>query len=134
MTRLPGWQKRLTAYIAACARREFAPGQHDCALFAAGAVEAMTGEDLTPPGLREYSDIATGVAKLRAAGFRDHIALVAALLPEGPRTDPRPGDVAVVQDGEDMALGIVQGARVYVVGPAGLGLRPASDIVRVFRV
>ena len=134
MTRLPGWQTRLTDYIAACARREFAPGQHDCALFAAGAVKAMTGEDLTPPGLRDYPDIATGVARLRAAGFRDHVALAAALLPEVAPMMAAPGDVAVVARGDELALGIVQGAKVYVVGPEGLGLVDLTEAVRAFRV
>jgi hypothetical protein len=133
MTRLPGWQKRLTAYIAACARRDFAPGQHDCAQFAAGAVEVMTGEALAP-GFRDYGTIEGGIARLRAAGYRDHVALAAALLPEIAPMMATPGDVAVVERDGDLALGIVQGAKVYVVGPEGLGLVDLTEAVRAFKV
>ena len=43
--RTPYWRSALAAYIAETMRKPFAWGLHDCALFAAGAVEAMTGND-----------------------------------------------------------------------------------------
>ncbi|PWE27010.1 hypothetical protein C4N9_18570 [Pararhodobacter marinus] len=42
MHKTPGWQNRLVAYLAAAGRERFVPGQHDCALFASGALAAMT--------------------------------------------------------------------------------------------
>lgn len=46
MTRCEDWHARLAAYVFDAGRTPFAYGSHDCALFAAGAVEAMTGTDL----------------------------------------------------------------------------------------
>ena len=40
MTRLPDWRGRLGAHLAAARARPFCYGTHDCATFAAGAVEA----------------------------------------------------------------------------------------------
>ena len=47
--RLHDWEHRLTRYVTEVACTGFAHGSHDCALFAAGAVEAITGID---PGAR----------------------------------------------------------------------------------
>ncbi len=52
--KLPGWQKRLTDFLRANHARPFQPGRWDCAIWAAGAVEAMTGED----HLRGFRDTA----------------------------------------------------------------------------
>lgn len=131
--RLPDWQARLTAYLAQVREAPFAWGRHDCALFVAGAVEAMTGEDLAR-GVRSYRSKAAGLAALQARGHADHEALAAALLEEVPPLLARPGDV-VVTDGEGgPALGIVQGEQVYLVGLEGLGLAPRSAVRRAFRV
>ena len=45
MTRLRDWRTRLAAYLAAGRAKPFAYGEHDCARFAAGAVEAVTGDN-----------------------------------------------------------------------------------------
>ncbi len=45
MARFPDWPVRLNKYIIESEKKEFEPGTHDCVLFAAGAIEAMTGGD-----------------------------------------------------------------------------------------
>jgi hypothetical protein len=127
--KLPGWQARLTDFLRANHRRTFAPGKWDCAIWAAGAVEAMTGEDHLR-GFRGYRSIAEGKRFLRAKGFDDHVAYCASLLPEVPPAFAQPGDVAVI-DGQ--SLGIVQGAQVYMFGVNGFGMTPFSVIGRAFR-
>lgn len=126
-----GWQGRLTAYLAERAREPFAPGRHDCMLFAAGAVQAMTGRDLAR-GWRGYRTLAEGQRKLRRKGYADHVALVRALLPV--TDDPRPGDVAVVVTPSGPGLGVVQGQLIYGVALVGWQLVPLSDAVEFFRV
>lgn len=126
----PGWQARLTAFLADNYRRPFQPGVWDCAIWAAGAVQAMTGEDHMR-GLRGYRTIAEGKKRLQAKGYDDHIAYVAAWLPEIAPAFAQIGDVAVI--GED-SLGIVQGAQVYLFGANGFGLMPTTVISRAFRV
>jgi len=130
MTRLPDWQSRLHSYIAACKRQPYAPGKMDCAVFTRGAVRAMTGTD---HGF-DYDDHASGMADLVAQGFADHVAFTASLLPEVTAGEATPGDVAVVQGDPGLALGIVQGEYVYLVGLRGVGTVPISQALRVFRV
>jgi len=84
MTRLPNWKKRLTAYLAEVVDRPFKPGQHDCALFVAGAVQAMTGDDLAK-GWRGYRSLTAGRRALAKRGYSDQVALAASMLPRSPR-------------------------------------------------
>lgn len=134
MTRRADWKARLVDYLAASAQRPFRYGQHDCALFAAGAVAAMTGTDHAD-GWRGYGDLPSGLRRLRAAGHDDHVAFVASILPEIHPVRAMPGDVAVMPgDGGVAALGIVQGAGVYALRPQGIAVLPRGQMLRAFRV
>lgn len=128
--KLPGWRHRLVAFLRENHDRPFQPGVWDCAIWAAGAVEAMTGEDLLR-GFRGYRSIAEGKRKLQAKGYEDHVAFVAAHLSEVPPSFAQPGDVALL---EGQSLGIVQGAQVYCFGINGFGMASLTDIERAFRV
>lgn len=134
LTRLPDWKPRLTAWLARAARRPFAEGEHDCALFFAGAVEAMTGTDPAAVWRGRYPSTAAGLRMLRREGFADHVALAAARLPEVPAAYARTGDGAVVPTPDGPALGLVQGEMIYVLGPTGLRLVPRSLASHAFRV
>ena len=118
--RLPDWKQHLTLYLADVARRPFAPGVHDCALFAAGAVQAMTGVDMAAPFRGRYRTLAGGSRILKAAGFVDHIALAAARLAEFHTSRAAPGDLAVIPTPDGDALGLVQGEQVYVLSATGM--------------
>lgn len=135
VSRLPDWRPRLVAFLTAAQRAPFRPGQHDCALFAAGAVAAMTGQDYAAPYRGRYTTIRGGIRVLRADGFADHIALAAHHLPERPVAFARAGDLAVVPTEDGPALGVVQGAGIYVLSPAGgLSLVPLTAATRAFGV
>ena len=131
--RLHDWRGRLAAYLDQTARLPFAPGRHDCALFAAGAVEAMTGIDHAK-GWRGYRTLKAGRKKLAEAGYADHIALIADKLDEIPPAFAAAGDLAVVDGDEDAALGVVLGEMVAVLRPDGRGLVPLTEAKRAFRV
>lgn len=139
LTRLPDWQARLSDYLAASHSAAFVPGTLDCALFAAGAIEAQTGVDLAADW-RGYATLEDGLNGLIKAGFDDHIALCAALLDEVPIGQARPGDIAVLSLGRNLAsLGLVQGEFAYVlIEDAAQGrclhLVPLSLASRAFRV
>lgn len=134
MRRQRDWRQRLIAYLDAAARRRFEPGAIDCALFTAGAVEAMTGED-PAAGLRgAYRTLREGYDLLQARGYADQIALAASLFEEVPPAMAWPGDLAVVNTPEGLALGVVQGQGVYVMTHGGLGLEPRTAALRAFRV
>ncbi len=117
--RLPGWQQHLAALVARNARRPFAWGTWDCAQFAAAAIMAQTGRDLRPGWA--YADRAEGVRRMRAMGYRDHLAWFRAHLAGLPVAQALPGDIAIMPG---RALGVVQGRAVYQVTEAGLALAP----------
>lgn len=90
IVRRPDWRARLADLVVA---RRFLPmqwGQRDCCLFAADAVNAITGIDFAE-GLRGYSSAKGAVRALRRAGFSSVIAYVDLRLPRAER--PRDGDV-----------------------------------------
>lgn len=133
MQRRDDWRSQLTAYIVAQMRAPFAYGRNDCALFAAGAVKAMTGKDLAR-GFRGYRSLKEGHQKLKDKGFGDHIALVESLLPEVSVSFAQAGDIAVVNDRDGPALGVVQGEAIYVLRRDGIGLVDLLKAERAFRV
>lgn len=133
--RRPDWQGRLITYLQSIARQAFRPGRNDCALFAAGAVEAMTGTDLAAPWRGQYDSLEDGLALLRSAGLVDHIALAERHFAEVAPAFARAGDLAVVpSDDEWPAMGIVQGAGVYVLAPSGLSVVARRVMDRAFSV
>lgn len=131
--RYDDWRPRLTAYLAGVSRTPFEYGKHDCALFAAGAVEAMTGEDVAR-GFRGYRTLKAGVKKARAKGFRDHVEIFAKRFDEVPVAMAQVGDVAIVPGDDGLAVGIVQGEQIYVAAPRGIGLVPLLTAKQAFRV
>lgn len=134
--RRPDWRARLAEYLAQVAHNRFRPGAHDCALFAAGAVEAMTGADLAAEWRGTYRSLSGGRKALKAAGFADHVALVASHFEEVPPAFARVGDVAVLPGAtrQGAALGIVQGASVYCLLPSGLAVVSRLHMKKAFRV
>ena len=135
MTRLPDWQQRLSDWLASVSRQAFEPGVHDCALFAAGGVLAVTAIDLGETFRGQYRSEKAGRALLREAGFDGPEALAAFWLPEWPDVRmARAGDVAVVGTERGPALGLFQGRAIYTPGLTGLMLLPRGEALRAFRV
>ncbi|MGR3599196.1 MAG: DUF6950 family protein [Heliomarina sp.] len=132
--RLPDWQRRLVDYLGASVRQPFKEGVHDCALFLAGGVEAMTGVDYAEPYRGRYRTTPGGLRILRRDGFEDHVALAAHHLKEKPVAFGCPGDGAAVPTRDGLALGIVQGESIYLLMPDRLALAPLLSATRVFEV
>lgn len=133
--RLPEWRARLANYLGAVSARRFRPGRHDCAIFAAGAVEAITGLDLADAWRGKYISLGAGRAMLRAKGFQDHLALAVALFPEVPPALAQVGDLAALPgDAGFAALGVIQGPGVYVLTPAGLSVVSRLHVEKAFSV
>lgn len=132
LQRLPDWQTRLVTHLSEVKALRFDPATHHCALFVADCVRAMTGQD-PAAGFRGLT-LQQGLLALRKAGFADHVALTAALLEEVPVAFGRAGDVAAIPTPEGPALGLVQGAAIYVLRPTGLGLVSLLSATRMFRM
>lgn len=134
MRRLPGWQPRLRAYLANVQREPFQYGRLDCGLFAAGAVAAMTGMDPARKWRGRYSTFKGALRALRKDGFDDQVAVARALFQEIPVLTAREGDWAVVDGDGGPALGVVVGAQIAVMMPAGLGFQDLTTARTAFRV
>lgn len=109
------------------------PGRHDCALFVAGCIAAQCGVD-PARGWRGYRTIAEGRRALLRAGFGDLAAFAGSILPPVEPAFAALGDVGLVREEGREALGIVQGAHVWVVGTERLGLVPLARLEGAWRV
>lgn len=134
LARRPDWLAQLTRYLEEARRLAFDPGAHDCALFAAGAVWAMTGVDLARAWRGTYSTLDEGLALLRAEGVEDHVELVGRLLPEIAPIQARIGDLVAVLEGNHLALGVCGGSVVHVLGVDGGGVVEMERGVKAWRV
>jgi hypothetical protein len=134
LTRHPEWRSRLSACIEGALQRPFEWGRHDCALFAAEAVQAMTGTDFAEFWRGRYRSAAGAMKILGRGGYDSHVDYAAAHLPELHPALAATGDIAVIAAAEGPALGVVTGAFVAVPGPEGLSFVPRSEAVRAFHV
>ena len=134
------WESRLVRFIASRRDEPFAWGRHDCCLFAADCIEAMTGVD-PAARLRGYSDRRGAVAALR--GFADGglAGVMSAIAEELGAAEVEPdfarrGDAAyVVQESGAGSFGIVLSEGVAVAGlPRGVAMLPRARVVRTWRV
>lgn len=129
------WRARLVDYLGNQSRARFRPGTVDCGLFAAGAVQAMTGFDPAARWRGKYRTLAAGFALVQADGFADHAAVFAGLYPEIPPALAQIGDVVVLPgDAQSVALGVVQGAGAYCLQPAGMAVVSRLECVRAFSI
>ena len=132
--RLPDWKTHLIAYLSDAARKPYRPGVHDCALFSAGAVLAMTGVDFADGWRGRYTTLTGGLRVLRRAGFVDHVDLAAKHFEEVHPAFAHPGDLAVIASPLGPVLGVLQGEGIYVLTPQRLGVEVRASASRAFRV
>lgn len=112
LIRFPDWPGRLDAFLASVRARAFVWGEHDCGLFTADAVLAMTGTDIAADYRNTYSTAREAVS-LRVAA--DDIAQRFDIKPQAVKLARR-GDVVVIEKAFGVCLGRVAAA------PASTGL------------
>jgi hypothetical protein len=135
ITRQRDWRANLCAYLGAVSREAFRPGTHDCALFAAGAVEAMPGVNLAADYVGRYRSVSDGMALLKADGIDTLAALVSRHFEEIPPLTAAVGDLALVEgEGGADAHGVVQGPSIFVLQSKGLGRVDLTLGLKGFRV
>ena len=132
--RLPDWEQRLAAVIAAYQAGGFVWGSRDCFRLTVDVARAVAGLSLWPD-LRPYRcarGAAVRLARYRFAGVGDALA---AVLPEVPPALARAGDVGVVIEGNAEAGVVVLGAEIVGMAPGrGLTVLPLVRLHRAFRV
>lgn len=112
MTRRSTWEADLSAYIASVRSRPFTFGEHDCGLFAAGAVLAMTGDDPGEPFRGQYKNEIGCAKALKRFGAGDLKSTLDALFDDRPIGRLQRGDL--VWNGE--AVGVCMGDYALFVG------------------
>lgn len=128
MTRLEDWPLRLNAVIEAAAGRPFSWGEHDCCLFAADCVKAITGTDPMADVRGTYATEEEAGQLLAEAPLRARLsALFGGAV---PITLARRGDLLLFKD----ALGVCLGERGAFVGPEGVSFVPVSCCLDAWRV
>ena len=130
ITRLADWRPRLVAYLEEVRARPFGYGSHDCALFAAGAVMAMTGTDLASDYRGRYGSLKEG---LKLAGT-SHLRILRQHFEEVPTAFAGVGDLAMIGEIGFPALGIFEGEHILVLREDGLGLMPRAAATQAWRV
>jgi hypothetical protein len=114
MMRYPDWEVRLAEYLEPLRDQPFQWGVNDCAIFAAGAVKAMTGTD-PMRGLRGYRSDAAAERTLRERGQGTLIRTLNAMFERVPVGMAHRGDLVLVEG----ALGIAMGDVAFQVGQHG---------------
>lgn len=114
--RINTWEDSLSDYIATKRHEPFEYGVNDCCLFAAGAVEAITGEDPMPEFRGQYDSLKGSVKALKEIGTGTLEATMDAKFPEVLIGHAQRGDLAFV----DGSVGVVMGGFAYFVSDDGL--------------
>ena len=131
--RLPDWEARLWAYLAAHRCTPFAWGTHDCALFGIGAYEAITGVDVGHAVRGRYTTLAGAARWLNGRTFAEAIHDTL-LYTDMPVPFAARGDL-VIFAGENMGtLGVVCGVQSAVPGVAGIVWRRTLDAQKAWQV
>jgi len=127
------WQSILAGKIEEHRHRPFRWGEHDCALFAADVVRAVTGVDHASRfrGLYDSPSQARRILE-RYGGLR---ALVSSILGREINTRfAQRGDVVLIKNKDRELLGVCLGARCACPGDEGLVFFKMKDVLAAWRV
>jgi hypothetical protein len=135
MTRCTDWRSKLSAIVEERRRLPHVYGENDCLLFVADCVAAMTGLDIAAKLRGRYDSASSGLSLIHASGYSDLCALLGEFLEEIHPSLARAGDVMAFETPETgWALGMVNGERVTVLHPDGLGTLLRTQAQRAFKV
>ena len=114
--RILNWEAALSDYIATKRHEPFEYGVNDCCLFAAGAVEAITGEDPMSEFRGKYDSLKTSIKAIKEIGAGTLEATMDGKFPEVEIGQAQRGDLAFFDD----SVGVVMGGFAYFVSDDGL--------------
>lgn len=137
MTRHPDWPARLAAHLAAVKAQPFAWVQNDCCTFAAGAVQAITGDDPMAPLRGKYSSKVSAARLIAKAGSLQALVTQYLGVPVHAPALAGRGDVVLFEMAAPYgpeALGICVGAHIAAPGPDRMVLLPITVAVAAWRV
>lgn len=128
IVRAHDWEERLACYLDLCSERPFLWGQHDCALFAAGAIKAMTGVDPAADFRGKYDDARGAAAALRELGSGTLYHTVCSWLGQPkPISLAHRGDIVM----RNKALGVSVGTFAWFAGEEQSGNNLVQGLVSI---
>jgi len=126
------WVSRLWGEVEAAKTRPFSYGEHDCCLFVARCIDAMTDSDLAEQLARHYHDEPSAMAFFRHEGGIER-AVSGFLGDVSDLARPRRGDVAMVPTERGDGVGVCVGTTIAVAGD-GVEFYPLSAALKTWRV
>ncbi len=140
--RFSDWQTRLSNYLDTAKKTPFTWGVHDCALFACGCIEALTGEDPAQELRGTYTDEEGAIAALLSftggGGLIQAIEILTARygFEEVPALMAQRGDLVICLQGGQPTMGIVDftGRAIMIAAPAGIIWHPIILAKRAWRI
>lgn len=114
--RISTWEEALSNYILTKRHEPFEYGVNDCCLFAAGAVEVITGEDPMSEFRGKYDSLKGSIKALKDIGAGTLEATMDNKFPEVEIGHAQRGDLAFFND----SVGVVVGGFAYFVSDDGL--------------
>lgn len=130
LTRLDKWEDRLSQYISSVRDTPFVWGAHDCCIFAADAIQAMTGIDLMPEERGCYDSSTSAMLLLKRQGFASAEQKLDSLLEVIPIGRAHRGDIALAYDN----AGVVAGDFAWMIDDDGLVRIPRAEWSRAWKV
>jgi len=114
--RISTWEDALVNYIITKRQEPFEYGVNDCCMFAAGAVEAITGEDPMAEFRGQYDSLKTSLQVIKDIGAGTLEATMDGKFSEVAIGHAQRGDLAFFDD----SVGVVMGGFAYFVSDDGL--------------
>ena len=134
MTRIEGWESRLSTVIEDARTDPYVLGKHDCFSVAMGAVRALTGVDLWSKFARRYSTKREALRLIAQHGPSFDTAADSYLgISSSSISLARRGDICKYFDSE-AHLGVCTGAHVAVLKENGLLFVPLKDCLCCWRI
>lgn len=127
--RVSNWEQALSDYLVSKRKEPFAYGSFDCAHFAAGAVEALTGENPMAEVV-EYNSLLTSAKALKAAGADDLQVFIDERFEEVPIGFAQTGDLAFY----DGSVGVVINSKAVFATEIGYTLIDRSEWTKTWGV
>ena len=136
MKRLPDWEQRLADLVQKNRKRPYEPSRHDCLLWPAEVVKAVTGKDYGRGHRGKYKSMAGAYRYLRhTLGHDTAESYLDSLFDEKPVGFAQRGDLVMGSDG---IPAVCVGAFALSVGQEGntegLVKVPRSDWVKAWRI
>ena len=122
----------LASYLQQAQAKTFEWGVHDCATFAAGAIEVMTDLRIEFDDLRTVRTAEEVIIALRRQSLRDRVTLI--LGPPIHINLAGRGDIVLEADSDREALGVCFGEFAFFLSPTGLVPKPTISCVAAWRV